>query len=183
MLQELLKSLQEFLYQLGDRLAGGPTLTPQAASFIGVGALVLAVSTLAVALIALRRATRMRRHYETLMTGSGGSRLSDALEHVIGRLDAVEQRASKVGHHARSIDVGLESAVQRVRLERYDASGDGAPNSFSLALLDAHDNGIVLTALAGRDRTRVYAKPIQAGQSEHGLSEEEQRALRGADAS
>jgi len=53
----------------------------------------------------------------------------------------------------------------------------GGDQSFAIALLDQHGNGLVLSSLHNRAETRVYAKPIQAGRSEYTLSAEEQQAL------
>ena len=56
----------------------------------------------------------------------------------------------------------------------------GGNLSFALALLDADDNGIVLSSLHSRQTTRVYIKAITAGQADQQLSEEESAALRQA---
>jgi len=50
-------------------------------------------------------------------------------------------------------------------------------HSFSLALLDGKDTGVVITGLHTRERTRVYMKAIKAGKGEHELSEDEKKAL------
>jgi hypothetical protein len=75
----------------------------------------------------------------------------------------------------------LAATVQRVGLFRYDAFEDmGGRLSFSLALLDEGGDGVVVTAINGRQDTRVYAKPVTAGGSAHNLSEEEAEAIRQA---
>jgi len=47
-------------------------------------------------------------------------------------------------------------------------------------LLDANDNGVVVSALHGREGTRTYAKHVKAGRSESKLTEEEMTALQNA---
>jgi hypothetical protein len=75
----------------------------------------------------------------------------------------------------------LTGAVQRVALIRYDAFEDvGGRLSFSCALLDARGDGVVMTSISGRQDTRVYAKPVFQGTSDHNLSEEEVEAIREA---
>jgi chaperonin GroEL (HSP60 family) len=75
----------------------------------------------------------------------------------------------------------LTGAVQRVSLIRYDAFEDvGGRLSFSCALLDERGDGVVVTSINGRQDTRVYAKPVVGGASEHNLSEEEVEAIRDA---
>jgi hypothetical protein len=75
----------------------------------------------------------------------------------------------------------LSGAVQRLGLVRYDAYEDvGGRLSFSCALLDEHGDGVVLTSINGRVDTRVYAKPVKGGRSDHNLSGEEEEAIREA---
>jgi hypothetical protein len=71
--------------------------------------------------------------------------------------------------------------VQGVGVVRFDAFEDmGGHLSFSAALLDGHGDGVVLTSINGRQETRIYAKPVVGGTSQHNLSEEEQEAIRRA---
>jgi len=68
--------------------------------------------------------------------------------------------------------------VQKVGLIRFNPFREmGGDHSFSLALLDGKDTGVVVTGLHTRDRTRVYMKAIKAGKCEFELSEEEKKAL------
>ncbi|HLY33120.1 MAG TPA: DUF4446 family protein, partial [Jatrophihabitantaceae bacterium] len=71
--------------------------------------------------------------------------------------------------------------LRRVALVRYDAFADlSGRMSFSLALLDSAADGVVLSAIAGRTDTRVYAKGIVGGKGEHDLSPEERQAVKSA---
>lgn len=68
--------------------------------------------------------------------------------------------------------------VQKVGLIRFNPFQEtGGDHSFSIALLDGKDTGVVLTGLHTRERTRVYAKAIKKGKSEHELSNEEKKAF------
>lgn len=68
--------------------------------------------------------------------------------------------------------------VQKVGLIRFNPFEEtGGDHSFSIALLDGKDTGVVLTGLHTRERTRVYAKSIKKGKSEHELSNEEKKAF------
>ncbi len=70
------------------------------------------------------------------------------------------------------------SSVQRVGIVRYNPFSDvGGKQSFSIALLDGNNNGIVLTSLYSREGNRVYAKPLKNGISEYSLSNEEKEAI------
>ena len=68
--------------------------------------------------------------------------------------------------------------VQKVGLIRFNPFQEtGGDHSFSIALLDGKDTGVILTGLHTRERTRVYAKAIKKGKSEHELSNEEKKAF------
>lgn len=68
--------------------------------------------------------------------------------------------------------------IQKVGLVRFNPFKEiGGDHSFTLAILDGRDAGVVITALHTRDRTRVYSKEIKNGRCEFELSEEEKKAL------
>ena len=78
----------------------------------------------------------------------------------------------------RRQEEAIRASVSRVALVRYDAFEDvGGRLSFSCALLDDHGTGVVLTAINGRQDTRIYAKSVAEGRSTHNLSSEEEEAI------
>lgn len=72
-------------------------------------------------------------------------------------------------------------AVRDVAIVHYDALKEVAGGlSFSLAMLNAAGDGIVLTSINGRTETRTYARVIQSGRSQQLLSPEEDHVVRAA---
>jgi hypothetical protein len=72
-------------------------------------------------------------------------------------------------------------AIRDIGVVRYDAFEQmSGARSFSLALLNAAGDGVVLTSINGRTETRTYAKAVQQGQAAEALSPEEYRAVRAA---
>jgi hypothetical protein len=68
--------------------------------------------------------------------------------------------------------------VQKVGLVRFNPFKElGGDHSFSLAILDGKDTGVIVTGLHTRERTRVYAKEVKNGKSQIELSKEEKQAL------
>lgn len=68
--------------------------------------------------------------------------------------------------------------IQKISLVRFNPFKEtGGDHSFCISLLDAKDNGVVLTTLHTRERTRIYAKAIKNGKGEFELSSEEKKAL------
>lgn len=86
-------------------------------------------------------------------------------------LDELEQR-----HQAMREQ--MKGCVQKVKLMRYNAFSDTGSNlSYSLAVLDENNNGVVLSSLYGREDNRSYAKPVENGKSTYQLSDEEKDVL------
>lgn len=71
-----------------------------------------------------------------------------------------------------------KSGLNRVGLVKYNPFNEaGGDHSFSLALLDDYKNGIIITSLHTRERTRLYIKDVVLGKVKLTLSKEEQKAL------
>lgn len=70
------------------------------------------------------------------------------------------------------------NSITKVGLVRFNPFSDtGGDQSFAAALLDANDNGIVLSSLHSRGTTRVFSKPVKGGKSDYNLSDEEKEAV------
>ncbi|MDR7434672.1 MAG: DUF4446 family protein [Armatimonadota bacterium] len=97
-------------------------------------------------------------------------------------LAEVQTQLAGMQRELQEIHGKLERCFQRMGFIRYDAFREmGGQLSFSLALLDGHRDGIILSVLNGREDSRVYAKPITGGRSSSPLSEEERAALERAE--
>ena len=86
-----------------------------------------------------------------------------------------------IGKRINLLEEDSKFHIQKVGLIRFNPFKElGGDHSFSLAILDAHDSGVVITGLHTRDRTRVYMKDIKKGGSDVELSLEEKKALASA---
>lgn len=72
--------------------------------------------------------------------------------------------------------------IQKVGLLRFNPFKDtGGDQSFILALVDAHNTGVIISSLHTRTGTRWYAKHVVNGKgTEHELTHEEENALKSA---
>jgi hypothetical protein len=142
----------------------------------GVG--LVAVLSLALALVVLLRLGKLRREYAVLRGDDGERDIFAALSSSLKRADAVDVRLDEVVQQQAGQAAIARHALQRFALLRYDAFEDmGGRLSFSAALLDDHGDGIVITSINGRTETRTYAKPVKALGSDHNLSDEEREAI------
>ena len=119
---------------------------------ISVVAALAGVVGISVGVAAHRRASRVVRECSELIQGAVGSR---------GTVDP--------------------RALRDVAIVRYDALQEMSGQlSFSLALLNALGDGVVLSSINGRAETRTYAKPVRAGKGVQELSPEEAQAVHSA---
>lgn len=90
-----------------------------------------------------------------------------------------------LGKRISSIEHELPRDIRKVGLVRYNPFSDaGGDQSFALAMLDEHKNGVVISSLYGREMNRVYAKRVEVGQcKKHQLTEEEKKAIEEATSS
>ena len=103
-------------------------------------------------MIAHRRATKAVKECTALINGSVGSR---------GTVDP--------------------RALRDLAVVRYDALSEMSGQlSFSVALLNALGDGVVLSSINGRAETRTYAKIVRQGAGTQPLSPEEEQAVRAA---
>ncbi|HVT68689.1 MAG TPA: DUF4446 family protein [Trebonia sp.] len=72
-------------------------------------------------------------------------------------------------------------ALRDIAVVRYDALSEMSGQlSFSLALLNATGDGVVLSSINGRAETRTYAKTVVGGKGGQELSPEETQAVHAA---
>lgn len=143
-------------------------------------AIVTALAAVVVAVIALLGQRRVRASYRVFSQGSRDDVLTMLQRH-IEEVRALRTDVGSLRDHSYGVRDLLAGCISRVHTVRYDAFDDmGGHLSFSSAFLDEHGDGMVITAISGRADTRVYAKAIASGESNHNLSEEENRAIRQA---
>ena len=104
--------------------------------------------------------------------------LEDIIQQIVDKIYQLDASNLQTEKMLDGINQQLNTATQNVGIDRYNGNGDDGGNlSFSTALLDAHQSGILITSLHGRQQNRIYAKVVTKGASESTLSDEEKEAL------
>lgn len=97
---------------------------------------------------------------------------------ILALLKKLEKDFNKTSKELADFKKESERTLQKVGMVRFNPFREiGGDQSFSIAVLDANNNGFVVTSLYGRENSRVYAKKISKGTSSHSLSKEEKQAL------
>lgn len=175
------------------------------ATYIAVFAMVLAYIALVAAYLALRTLAKVRRATAMLRAGRGVTEAAGAsvpLDAITDQLERQDETTSALADKIADLQEYVDQqcaetlrsvtdavapstdevgALRNVALVRYDAFDSMSGRlSFSLALLDASADGVVISAIAAAGDTRVYAKGVAAGKGDHDLSPEEQQAVKAA---
>lgn len=122
--------------------------------------------------------SRLNRRYRKMMSGMEGSNIENLLLTHIEEVRQAVNKVNQLGTECSRLNDIATASVQKVGVVRFSAFEDtGSDLSFSLAMLDGKKNGVVLSSIYGRSESRVYAKPVVAGQSTYYLTDEEKGAL------
>ena len=132
--------------------------------------------------ILLGKVISLNKRYKKFIVKLGdGKDLQEDLENYMYRVERVERQNAEILGQISGLDKDLEGCMQKVGILRYSAFQDtGSDLSFTLALLDEHDNGVVLNGIYSREMSNIYAKPVEGGKSKYTLSAEEQEAIKRA---
>lgn len=121
---------------------------------------------------------KLRRNYVRMLNGSTETSVEGLLIQLQERLNEQAERNGEAERGITEIRKQMRSMVSKVGIHRYNAFAEaGSDLSFSVALLDEEQNGVVLSGIYNRDHTYVYAKPVEQAQSKYTLSPEEKEAI------
>jgi hypothetical protein len=153
------------------------TLVDNLALVVGVLAVVI-LGLAAFAFVQSRRLRRATAAYRTLVSDSQGGSLQQMLDAHLGKVVEVGAELERLSTLHEHLELRSRGSLQHVGLVRFNPFEDtGSDQSFAIALLDDRRDGIVLSSLHGRGQTRVFAKPVEGGESKHTLSDEEAKAI------
>ena len=124
---------------------------------------------------------RIKKRLKIFFNGSKASDLEGILFEEIKRLKKAENSISELSKAVNNLDKITQKTIQKVGVIRFNPFKEtGGDQSFAIALLDAENNGLIISSLFTREGTRVYTKPIESGESKYPLSKEEIEALKKA---
>ncbi len=119
-------------------------------------------------------------HYQKLTKGITKKDLKSILEDLLKKFEKELVRVDELVKETQKIQSENGYNIQKMGLVRFNPfSETGGNQSFSLALLDGEDSGLVITSLHSREMTRIYAKPVKKQKADgFELSAEEKQAIK-----
>ena len=153
------------------------SMSASTAGWIAIGAAVLALAALVVALFYFLTLRRVREA-QLVLVGDGKNDLVDFAVSLQKRIDDLHGVVDALSAAVARIDRRVDETVSKTAIVRYDAyENSGGHQSASVALLDSARTGVVLSAIQGRDYARIYVKEIDRGHATVALSPEELEAV------
>lgn len=148
--------------------------------FIAVG-IILAILTGLTAYLAMEL-SNIKKRYRKITLGADDSDLKQILLEHADKITVAVDEGGKLRDDVDRIDGLMRRAITRIAVVRYNAfHDDTADLSYSIALLDDDNSGVIISSLNGREFTRSYVKPIVRGESErYKLTKEELQAIHDA---
>ena len=151
---------------------------------LGVIGLVILVGCVVLVLMILmlfiqsRRIALLSERLDFLTQGADGQSLEGVLDTHIDTVMHVAHDLDELAARTAVLEGTARLHFGRLGLVRFNPFDDtGGNQSFALAMLDANNDGFVVSSLHSRTGTRLYAKAIFGGESETTLGTEEAQAV------
>ena len=129
-------------------------------------------------IVLLLSVNKVEKKYRKMMRGTNSRNLEEVINSNLDNIDVALNNSKESLERCEKIAEDLKSCVNKVAIMRYKAFEDvGSDLSFSIAILDSYNDGVIITGIYSRHDSTTYAKPIDKGISRYDLSEEELHVL------
>lgn len=124
---------------------------------------------------------KIMKKYDKEIITDGNGNVEKLVSECIELVKETKGKNKDIENHINYIERYIIQCVQKVGIIRFNAFENvGSDLSFSVALLDSNDNGVIISGIYSRDSTSTYAKPVVNGNSKYTLSAEEIQAINAA---
>ena len=121
---------------------------------------------------------KIKKRYKIFNNGVNKENMEIILQNYIEKANKLQVENEEIKKEITNINIKMLDNVQKIGITKYDGFSDMSSKlSFSVALLDANDNGIILTELYSRNASTVYIRKIENGLCDIDLSNEEKEAI------
>lgn len=149
--------------------------------YVTIALSVVSIILAVVLIIVLCKLKTLKRRVDSLTRGKDTESLEDIIVNFLERVESLEEGEEITRAALNAIKDNLKITYQKTGLVKYDAFREmSGALSYSLALLDKENNGVLISSMYSREGCYTYAKEIIKGESKINLSEEEAEALKQA---
>lgn len=149
--------------------------------YIMIALSVICVILAVLVITVLCKLKTLKRRIDSLSRGKDTESLEDIILNFFERVESLEEGEEMTRAALNAIKDNLKITYQKKGLVKYDAFREmSGALSYSLALLDKENNGVLISSMYSREGCYTYAKDIKHGECKINLSEEEAEALKQA---
>lgn len=146
--------------------------------FIIISLLVITVLLFIMTVVLLSSVNKLEKKYRKMMRGVNNKNLEEAINSNLDNIEKALEKSEMAINECKNLSEQMRGCVNKVAIMRYKAFEDvGSDLSFSIAILDDYNDGVIITGIYARHDSTTYAKPIDKGISRYELSEEELHVL------
>ncbi|MBP3914413.1 MULTISPECIES: DUF4446 family protein [unclassified Clostridium] len=146
--------------------------------FIIIGLAIITLLLFIITIVLLASVKKLEKKYRKMMRGVNNKNLEQMLSDNLDNIEKALNKSQEAVDECKNISQELKGCVNKVAIMRYKAFEDvGSDLSFSIAILDSYNDGVIITGIYSRHDSTTYAKPIDKGISRYDLSEEELHVL------
>ena len=158
------------------------TLTMEQMTFyVMIGLSLITLISIILLITSLCKLKKLRRRVDALTRGKDTESMEDIMLNFFERIESLENHGKNVDGDIKVMKNTLKNTYQKKGLVKYDAFREmSGALSYSLALLDQKNDGILISSMYSREGCYTYAKDVVNGECKINLSEEETEALKQA---
>ena len=146
--------------------------------YITMALVILVIILIIIVLVLLKATSNVENKYRKFMRGVNNKNLEELVVSYLDKVDEVKKQSDFMKVEYGDMDKRTKACLQKLSMIRYRAFDNvGSDLSYSIALLNDDNDGVVLTSIYGRNESTTYAKPIDKGISRYELSQEEKKVL------
>ena len=147
-------------------------------AYIIIGLAVITLILLVAVIVCIINMKKLYRRYDYFMRGKDAETLEDIIIEQIEEIKNLRSEDKANKEAIRSLNRNQRASYQKFGLVKYNAfKGMGGTLSFAVALLDYTNSGFVMNSVHSREGCYLYIKPVDRGQTETLLGNEEKEAL------
>jgi len=146
--------------------------------FIVLYGAILNILALFIIVIQGAKISKIKKRYENLARNNEGKNIEEIIHQYYEKIDSMDIRINKQDIQISKVESKLINCIQKVGIVKFNAFDDiGGELSFTLAVLDEQNNGIIITNIYSRSNNVTYGKTVKKGRATVVLSAEELQAL------
>jgi len=139
---------------------------------------ILSIIFIVIAILFVFKNVRLEKKLNQFMAGKDGLSLEENILSIHEENKYLKSCTDRNKKEIRTLYKKMEKTICKVGLVKYDAFPQmGGQLSFSLALLDEHNDGFIINSVHGTDGCYSYTKAISGGICKLTLGKEEEKAL------